>query len=366
MKWFLIIIMVICLAGSADFAVAQTETPAAAAPTTASTTAPASAPAEEGKDELPEDPEDPEGVVARVGEAKIQTQDLATILDKIPYRLSKKKRKEVWASALESLIYQELLHSYLEASKAPDAPEELAQLKEKLAEEVEKYNQTASLRLLPPVTTFEMMERRGLNERRLADQARYERLILAMTTNEQLLAFMNKHPEYFNGTKVHVGHIFLACSPLAPTAEQKKVVEKLQQIAADIRAGKVTFAQAANEHSECPSGKVKGWDGKADYGDLGNLMFYQLAGVYGATVGAAAFGADVGSLSDVIRSPQGFHLIKVFDQTKGNESPTAESAGIARFAVSSLLENQVFNQGLENAPIVIYKASRKVPKAKKD
>lgn len=328
-------------------------------------TVPATQPAEKDPHKPLELPDGPEGVVAQVGQTKILVQDLATILDKIPYTLSKKKRKEIWTSNLENLIYAELLHSYLEFVRAPDAPDELAELKKYLAEEVEKYNQTASLRLLPPITVFEMMEQRGLNEQRLADQARYRKLYDTITSNEELLAFLNKHPEYFDGTTVHVGHILLKCSPTAPTAEQKRLVEKLRRLAAEIQSGKRTFSQAAREHSQCPSGQKKGPEESAEYGDLGERTFIQLAGLYGAALASAAFEAEPGLLHDVIRSPQGFHLVKVYRRTKGNQPPGAESAGIARFAVSSLLENQILRQALDQAPIVIYKASRKVPRAVK-
>lgn len=351
MKRTLVIIVAVSWLGFPRSTVAQSPTAPASAPTTA--------PAKSGEYELPEGPD---GVVAQVGREKILVEDLLTILDKIPYRVSPQKRREIWESNLASMIYGELLHAYLEANKVPDAPDELTALHSALADEVEKYNYTASLRLLPEITKRELMERRGLNEQRLSDQARYEKLLAELTTNEKLLDFMNRHPEYFNGTSVHIGHIMIACSPLAPTAEQKKAIETLEKIAADVRAGKITFAQAAHEFSQCPSGQTKGPEGKTDYGDLGSWKFFPLAVTFGASFGVEAMKTNVGSLSDVVRSNQGFHLIKVFERIEGNEPPGAETAGIARMGVTSLVENQVFRQALSNVPIVIYKAARKVPK----
>lgn len=318
------------------------------------------------KSEETELPSGPPGLLAKVGKVEIKRQDLMTILDKIPYRLSPKKRKEVWESNLAQAIYSQLLHSYLEVTKAPEAPDELAAIKEQLTTEVERYNKTASMRLRPETTTFQMMESRGLTEQKLEDQARFQKLISSITTNEQLLAFMNKNPDYINGTQVEIGHILIPCASLAPSSEQKAVVEKLNQLAADIRAEKTTFAQAAHEHSLCPSGKVKGHDGKGEYGDLGRLTFPQLAYVAGVPLAVAVFHADVGGLSAVVRSPQGFHLLKIKERIKGDQPHTAESAGIAQMAVTSLVENQIINQSLGAAPIVIYKESKKIPKPKRD
>ncbi|MBN1554051.1 MAG: peptidylprolyl isomerase [Phycisphaerae bacterium] len=336
---------------------------AADAASPAATTAPTSAPASEEKEELPEGPE---GLLATVGETEIQVQDLATILDKIPYKLSPKKRREIWYSNLDALIYSALLHSYLEEIKAPDAPDELAELKDKLAKEVEMYNKTASLRLRTPITEFELMEQRGLNDQRLADQARYAKLMGVMLSNEELWAFMNKHPDYFDGTTAHVGHILIECSPLTPTEKQKRIKKQLESIAADIQSGKITFAEAAQKYSQCPSGQMKGFDGTADYGDLGNRFFYELAVMFGAAVGAAALDGEVGTLSDVVRSPRGFHLVKIFGRAQGDQQRSTESAGIAQMAVKSLVENQIMQQALERAPIQIFKASQAIPKPKKD
>lgn len=383
MKQILVIVVALCWMGFHPFAVAQAET--------TSETASTPAPEKTEEDTLPDGPE---GVLAQVGETKILTQDLITILDKIPYRLSRLKRKELWETNLESMIYSKLLHSYLEDNKAPDAPDQLAALRNILTDEVEKYNQTASLRLLPEITMFELMERKGLTEQRLDDLARYEKLLGTMISNEELLAFMHKHPDYFNDTTVHLGHIMIPCSPLAPTEEQIKAIKTLQDIAADIRAGKISFSEAAHKYSRCPSGQIKGADGTADYGDLGTRTFYELAMMFAAKykfpviyktkseyavmysgmVGVAALDGKVGALSEVIRSPIGFHLIKVLGRTPSDKPRSAESAVIAQMSVLSMVENQIFNQAINRnqdhdrprVPIIIYKAARKIPKPKKE
>ncbi len=346
------------IAQEQDAAVSPSETPTSApsSPETAATTQ------ESGEYELPEGPE---GLVAKVGDTEILTADLTAILDKVPYRLSKKKR-QLWETSLAAMIFSALEHSFLEANKIPEAPNELAELKNKLSEEVEKFNQTASLRLLPEMTVADLMERRGLNNQRLNDMARYEKLIATMITNEELLSFISKHPNYFNGTKVLVGHILIPSSPLAPTAEQKKAIEQLQTIAADIRAGKTTFDAAAHEFSKCPSAQTKGLDGTGHYGDLGDVNFGQLAAAYGAAVGMAALDSDVGAISDVVRSNMGFHLLKVYTKTEGSDPRGAEAANIARMGVSNLVENQVYNQALDRAPIIIYKAAKKAPRPEEE
>lgn len=58
-------------------------------------------------------------------------------------------------------------------------------------------------------------------------------------------------------TEVHARHILLKPSPIM-TDEQARV--KLEQIAADIKSGKTTFAAAAKEFSQDPCSANRGGD----------------------------------------------------------------------------------------------------------
>ncbi len=295
------------------------------------------------------------GVVATVGEMNVTEQDIQAILDTVSHKLSKDKRIEMWNSFLSQLIYANLLHAYLEAHQIPEAPEELNLIREQLAQRVERHNQTAGILRKSTLTLYELMESRGFNEQRLSDQARYQKLLDSETTNEKLLAFIDEHPDYFNETKIQAGHIFLPCAPLARTEEQQAVLRRFQTIVADLQAGKITFAQAAQKYSQAPSGQVQGPEGNTDYGDMGLATFPQIALGMGVPAAVTVFDTPVGQLSPVVRSGMGFHLFQVTRRVPGDTPPGPQASQLARMIVQNRLQNQILNQSLRGSPIEIYK-----------
>ncbi|KAB8140005.1 peptidylprolyl isomerase, partial [Raoultella ornithinolytica] len=58
-------------------------------------------------------------------------------------------------------------------------------------------------------------------------------------------------------TEVHARHILLKPSPIMNDAQAQA---KLEQIAAEIKSGKITFAQAAKTYSEDPGSANQGGD----------------------------------------------------------------------------------------------------------
>lgn len=93
-----------------------------------------------------------------------------------------------------------------------------------------------------------------------------------------------------NYTKVRAAHI------LVDTEQGAK--ELLQ----DIKAGKISFEDAAKQKSKCPSSKQGG--------DLG----YFKKGMMVKEFEDAAFSGEVNSISDPVKTQFGWHLIKIIDK----------------------------------------------------
>ncbi len=111
-------------------------------------------------------------------------------------------------------------------------------------------------------------------------------------------------------TEVHARHILLKPSPIM-TDQQAR--QKLEEIAADIKSGKTTFAQAAREFSQDPGSANQG-------GDLG----WAAADVYDPAFRDALMNLSKGQMSTPVHSSFGWHLIELLDTRKSDRTDAAQ------------------------------------------
>ncbi|ALB61623.1 Survival protein SurA precursor (Peptidyl-prolyl cis-trans isomerase SurA) [Cronobacter condimenti 1330] len=111
-------------------------------------------------------------------------------------------------------------------------------------------------------------------------------------------------------TEVHARHILLKPSPIM-TDQQAR--QKLEEIAADIKSGKTTFAQAAREFSQDPGSANQG-------GDLG----WAAADVYDPAFRDALMNLNKGQMSSPVHSSFGWHLIELLDTRKSDRTDAAQ------------------------------------------
>lgn len=100
--------------------------------------------------------------------------------------------------------------------------------------------------------------------------------------------------------KVQASHILLMYQGSArstATRSKEEAKQLIDQIKGQLDAG-ADFAQLAQQHSDCPSGK--------EGGDLGAFGRGQMVGPFED----AAFGMQVGALSGVVETDFGYHIIK--------------------------------------------------------
>ncbi len=109
--------------------------------------------------------------------------------------------------------------------------------------------------------------------------------------------------DYLQEEKVAAAHILIKVPQDATPDEEKKLREKAEGILKEIRDG-ADFAESAKKYSEGPSA-VKG-------GDLGEFG----RGVMVKEVEDALFKLEPGTLSDIVKTEFGFHIIKMKSHTK--------------------------------------------------
>jgi len=95
----------------------------------------------------------------------------------------------------------------------------------------------------------------------------------------------------------------------ADAAAKAEARAKAEQVLKDIKAGK-DFAALAKEHSQDPGSAVNG-------GDLGFFQPGQMVGPFND----AAFSLAPGSVSDLVETEFGFHIIKVAEKQPSRTVP---------------------------------------------
>lgn len=111
------------------------------------------------------------------------------------------------------------------------------------------------------------------------------------------------------GTEHRVSHILLKLNPLLNDAQAKA---KLNQIIADIKAGKTTFEEAAKANSV-------DYLSAADGGDLG----FNFLDIYDPAFANVAAKAKKGVISAPFKSQFGWHILKVTDSRQGDRTEDA-------------------------------------------
>lgn len=132
-------------------------------------------------------------------------------------------------------------------------------------------------------------------------------------TEEAIKAHYEAHKEeYVTQDRVLAQHILV--KPGQDTAEGKAAAKaKLEAIRERIISGKSTFADEAKAHSDCPSGKSNG----------GSLGWFG-RGMMVKPFEDVAFALALNTVSDILETPFGYHIIVKTGEEKGHTPTLAE------------------------------------------
>jgi len=281
-------------------------------------------------------------LLATVGDKKITSEAVEKILAKAPAEVPAEQltgyRENLLKQETKRRIFEELIRSYAAAKKITCSEEEFKAEKAKIAEYAKDGNMTAD----------QMMAEQNITVDMIRDQVVRTKLLDQACSKEKVDSFVKAHPSYFDGTTVGASHILVKCDPIASTSEQKAALEKIEKIAADVKAGKAKFEDAARQFSDCPSKDSGGW--------LKPFQFGAMDPAFSQT----AFELKIGEFSGIVRSQFGYHLIKVTGRLEGLGKPVkdAKEEGpeeSARQCLQSALVSEIVAQAVTTCPIVIEK-----------
>ncbi len=136
----------------------------------------------------------------------------------------------------------------------------------------------------------------------------------AATEDEILRFYENNAKSFARPERAHAAHVLLMVDKNATPEQKAEIKKKIEEIRADIEAGKITFEEAAAKFSEDKSNAAKG-------GDLG----YFSRGRMVKPFEDAAFAAQPGTLSPVVETDFGYHIIKAIDRKPADTVPLEEA-----------------------------------------
>lgn len=242
-----------------------------------------------------------EKVVATVGDQKITNTELDNMVrsqlrgQQVPPEVMTNLRE----AFLESMIQNALVTQFVAAK---NIQVEKAEVDETIAQ-IKKQVEEAGADLAT------VLKAQGLTEEslraRLASEMAVEKYAKAEVTDQKAEEYFNAHKKEFDGTQVKASHILLKYDDSSTDEEKKAANAKMASIRKEITDG-ADFAEAAKQHSACPS--------SAQGGDLG---FFARHGQMVEPFAAAAFGLEPGAVSEPVETRFGLHLIKVTEVKPG-------------------------------------------------
>jgi parvulin-like peptidyl-prolyl isomerase len=170
-----------------------------------------------------------------------------------------------------------------------------------------------------------------------------DRYVKQNTTDADLRKFWEANKDYFDKTTVRTSHIVIRLAADATPGEREKAKQKLQGLRADLLAGRIDFATAARQHSQCPSAP-KG-------GDIG-FIFRKFQNVEEAYA-KAAFALKPDEVTDVVETEFGMHLIKMTERKAGTASKFEQCIEDVRDSYAEELRVALLNQLRKKAKVEI-------------
>jgi peptidyl-prolyl cis-trans isomerase C len=214
-----------------------------------------------------------------------------------------------------------------------------------------------------------MLEALKINEGQLREHVwadlRWNKYAAAQATDKALRELFDGNKEMFDGSTVHARHVLLmppagdekaAAAAVAQLLALKKQIE--EQVAAGLAKQPASdnlakekaraaltdeaFAAAAKDKSACPS--------KAQGGDVG---WFRRAGFMVEPFSKAAFALKPFEVSDVVKTPFGYHLLLVVERRPGRDVKFEDVKELAKEVYCDRLHEMIAAQIRPKSRIVV-------------
>ena len=222
--------------------------------------------------------------------------------------LSSTRLSEIKKEILDNFINRELLYqaSQKNGIKVDEAAvnEQLTALKKRFPSEAEFNKALSKMNISEAVITSQLERNMAIKE--FIDKQFAQKITIP---DKESKAYYESNPDLFKQPEqVQASHILIKVDSKADDAQKSEARNKIEEIQKRLQKGE-DFAALAKEFSQCPS-NAKG-------GDLGYFRRGQMVPPFEQ----AAFGLKPGTISDIVETNFGYHLIKVIDKKSESTIP---------------------------------------------
>ena len=240
---------------------------------------------------------DPNKVIATINNEKILRKDLDLILDRFKNHVNPSALESMEQQITEQLVAQSLLRQFVTEKKLTVDEEIVDKEIAKMRDNIKKNSATKDKTL----EDFLKYQGSNIDELKIAIRmsAAIEQYASRSIDDKKLEDYFIKNISNFNSETVTASHILIETQDMKTQDEFDKARAKIEAIKKEIDDG-ADFSECAKKYSDCPTGKSGG-----------NLGSFPRHGAMVEEFANAAFAAEVGKVSDSVKTQFGYHLIKV-------------------------------------------------------
>ena len=256
------------------------------------------------------------------------------------YAMVPDRQEEVYNSAINAMVNQELLSNFLEGQNVAPTAAELDAEVAKLGDQLKESGQGD----LNALMTEMQLSPTELRER-LATNLRWTKYLRTKADPAALKAYFVENEPLFTGAAVKASHILVRVAPDASEEAKEAARVKLADLKAKIEGGELSFGVAADRDSEDPSNQ--------EAPDGGNIGYFGLRGQVDDTFAEAAFALETGAISDPVETPFGYHLITVTDRREGQAVDFEQNRDAILATYGEDLREQIIEDARDQADLQI-------------
>lgn len=161
-------------------------------------------------------------------------------------------------------------------------------------------------------------------------------------SDDEKRSYFDANKNAFNGERVRASHVLIDTRKMKTDAELEGAKQKIRDIKKEIDNG-ADFAEMAKKYSDCPSAE-----------EGGDINFFQRKGSMVEEFAKVAFSMEVGEVSEPVKTPFGYHIIKVTDREEGKDVSYEDVSDMVDFVYMQIKTETLLEGLIEKAEIEVF------------